>query len=97
MNLMVDIPTTAIEKGEGEEGLRLSEMEMKMQEQAYKRCKMMSYSLSPPSADVIPTRGIQDDSLEGEDEEDLPAWQGSDDEMLTVSLTTRGLLRKLRI
>jgi len=46
MNLMVDIPTTAIEKGEGEEGLRLSEMEMKMREQAYKRCKMMSYSLS---------------------------------------------------
>ncbi|PWW79946.1 WD40 repeat-like protein [Tuber magnatum] len=34
---------------------------------------------------------------EGEGEEqDPPAWQDSDDEMLTVSLANRGLLRKLR-
>ena len=56
----------------------------------------------PSSTDVIPTRDIPGagrDSSEGEDgkeEEDLPAWQDSDDEMLTISLANRGLLRKLR-
>jgi len=29
MNLMVDIPATGMEEGEGDEGLRLSETEMK--------------------------------------------------------------------
>ena len=57
----------------------------------------------PSSTDVIPTRDIPGagrDSSEGEEdgeeEEDLPAWQDSDDEMLTISLANRGLLRKLR-
>ena len=45
MNLIVDIPTRAMEE-EGAEGLRSSEMEIKMREQASKRFKVMSYSLS---------------------------------------------------
>jgi len=41
---------------------------------------------------VIPTRGIQGNSSEGEDdEEDLPAWQDSDDEMLTCLTCHPGL------
>ena len=56
----------------------------------------------PSGTDVIPTRDIPGagrDSSEGEEdgeEEDLPAWKDSDDEMLTISLAKRGLLRKLR-
>lgn len=46
MNLIVDIPTRAMEEEEGAEGLRSSEMEIKMREQASKRFKVMSYSLS---------------------------------------------------
>ncbi|KAG0634141.1 WD40-repeat-containing domain protein [Tuber brumale] len=54
---------------------------------------------APSGTAIIPARDIQDasrDSSEEEGEEDLPAWQDSDDEMLTVSLANRGLLRKLR-
>ncbi|KAG0138544.1 WD40-repeat-containing domain protein [Tuber indicum] len=53
----------------------------------------------PSSTAIIPARDIQDAShgSSGEEgEEDLPAWQDSDDEMLTISLANRGLLRKLR-
>jgi len=52
----------------------------------------------PPSTDVIPIRGIEHYFSEGDDdEEDLPAWQDSHDEILTVKLATTGLLSDLRI
>ena len=51
----------------------------------------------PSGTDVIPARvsGGEEGEVEEEDD-DLPAWQDSDDEMLTISLANRGLLRKLR-
>ncbi|KAG0636821.1 hypothetical protein HOY80DRAFT_325030 [Tuber brumale] len=56
----------------------------------------------PSSTDVIPTRDIPGagcDSSEGEqdgEEEFLPAWQNSDNKMLTISLANWSLLRNLQ-
>ncbi|KAG0136494.1 hypothetical protein HOY82DRAFT_478974, partial [Tuber indicum] len=53
----------------------------------------------PSDTTIIVSEIIRDashDSSEEEGEEGLPAWQDSDDEMLTISLANRGLLRKLR-
>jgi len=60
MNLLVDIPTTAMEEGEGEEELCLSGMEMKPGAglQALQDDELFFVHEGPHSTDVIPTRGI---------------------------------------